>query len=52
MAVIPIVIGALSTGSKGLVKGQEDLGIREGVETIQTTTLLKSARNTEKSLGT
>ena len=34
--VKPIVIGALGTIPKGLVKGLEDLKIRE-VETIQTT---------------
>ena len=39
--VIPIVIGALSTVTKGLVKGQEDLEIRGQVETIQTTALLR-----------
>ena len=41
---ILIVIGALGTITKGLIKGQEDLEIRERVETIQTTTLLRSAR--------
>ena len=37
--VIPIVIGALGTIPKGLVKGQADLGIRGQVETIQTAAL-------------
>ena len=36
---IPIVIGALCTVTKGLIKGLEDLGIRGRVETIQTTAL-------------
>ena len=41
---IPIVIYALGTVTKGLVQGLEDLEIREQVETIQTKTLLTSAR--------
>ena len=41
---IPIVIGALGTFIKGLIKGLENLEIRERVETIQTTPLLRSAR--------
>ena len=42
--VIPIVIGALGTIPKELVKGLDDLEIRGQVETIQTTALLRSAR--------
>ena len=34
---IPNVIGTLDTVKKGLVRGLEDLEIRERVETIQTT---------------
>ena len=41
---IPIVIGALSTAIKCLIQGLEDLEIRGRGETIQTTTLLRSAR--------
>ena len=41
---IPIVIGALGTVAEELLKGREDLEIRERVETIQTTKLLRSAR--------
>ena len=33
----PIVIGALGTVTKGLIKGLDDLEIRGRVETIQTT---------------
>ena len=44
VTVIPIVIGALGTVTKGLIIGLKDLEIRGQVETIQTTTLLKSAR--------
>ena len=42
--VIAIVIGALDTVNKGLVKGLEDLEIRGRAETIQPTALLRSAR--------
>ena len=34
MMMIPIVIGALGTVTKGLLKEPEDLEIRERVETI------------------
>ena len=42
--VIPTVISALRTTPKRLVKGLEDLKIREQVKTTQTTPLLRSAR--------
>ena len=44
VTIIPIVIGALGTVTKGLVKGPEDLEIIGRMETIQTTTLLRSVR--------
>ena len=44
MAIIPIVIGAFGTVTKGLLKGLEDLQVGGRVETIQTTALLKIAR--------
>ena len=44
MTVIPIVIGELSTVSKGFVHGLKDLEIRGWVETMQTTALLRLAR--------
>ena len=47
MTIIPIVIGAFGTITKGLLKGLEDLEVGDRVETIQTTALL----NTEKSAG-
>ena len=40
--LIPIVIGALSTVTKGLIKGLEDLEITRRPETIQTTALLRA----------
>ena len=48
----PIVIGALGTVTKGLIKGQEDLEITGWVETIQTTALLASARILRRVKGT
>ena len=51
VTVIPIVIGALGTIPKGLVKGLEDIEIKEQVEPIQTTAFLRSAKILLKSLG-
>ena len=44
MTEMPIVISALGTVIKGLIKELVDLEIRERVKTIQTTALLRSAR--------
>ena len=44
VTIIPIVIGAFGTVTKGFLKGQEDLEVGGRVETIQTTTLLRTAR--------
>ena len=44
VTIIPIVIGAFGTVTKGLLKGLEDLEVGDRVETIQTTALLKTAR--------
>ena len=52
MTVKPIVIGTLSTVTKGLVQGLEDLEITGGVEIVQTTTLLRSARILRRVLDT
>ena len=40
--IIPIVIGALGTVTKRLLKGLEELEVGGRVETIQTTTLLRT----------
>ena len=42
--IIPIVIGAFVTVTKGLLKGLEDLEVGGIVETTQTATLLRTAR--------
>ena len=43
VTVIPIVIGALGTVTKELVKGLEDMEIKGQVDNIQSRALLKSA---------
>ena len=52
MTVIPIVTGPLSTITKGLIQGLEDLKMTGQVETIQTTALLKLARILRRVLET
>ena len=52
VTIVPIVIGALGTVTKGLLKGLEDLEIGGRVETIQTTALLRSARILRRVLET
>ena len=44
VTIIPIVIGAFGTVTKGLIQGLDDLEIRGRVDTIQTTALLRMAR--------
>ena len=44
VTIVPIVIGALGTITKGLLKGLGDLEVGGRVETIQTTALLRTAR--------
>ncbi len=47
MTIIPIVIGAFGTVTKGLLKELEDLEVKGQVETIQNTTLLRTAEMLE-----
>ena len=44
VTIVPIVIGAFGTVTKGLWKGLEDLEVGRRVETIQMTALLRTAR--------
>ena len=44
VTIVPIVIGALGTITKGFLRGLEDLEVGSRVETIQMTTLLRTAR--------
>ena len=52
MKIIPIVIGAFGIVTKGLLKGLEDLEVGGREETIQTTTLLRTARILSRVLET
>ena len=52
VTIVPIVIGAFGTITKGLLKGLEDLEVGERVETIQTTPLLRTARILKRVLET
>ena len=52
VTIIPIVIGAFGTVTKGLLKELEDLEVGGRVETIQTTTLLRTARIPRRILET
>ena len=49
MILIPIVIGARGTVTRGLIQGLEDLEIREQVEAIQTTAFLDQPEYCEES---
>ena len=44
LTIIPIVTDAFGKVTKGLIKGLEDLEVGGRVETIQTITLLRTAR--------
>ncbi len=44
LTIILIVIGAFVTVTKGLLKGLEDLEVGGRVETIKTTALLRTAK--------
>ena len=48
VTIIPIVIGAFDTVTKGLLKELEDLEVGRRVETIQT---IENGQNTEKIPG-
>ena len=50
--IIPILIGALCTVTKGLIKVVNDLEIRRRVNTIKTTAFVKSARILRRDLET
>ena len=52
VTIIPIVIGIIRTVTKGSLKELEDLEVGRRVETIQTTTLLRTARILRKLLET
>ena len=51
VTIVPIVIGALGTVTKGLLKGLEDLEVGGWVETIQNDSIAEDGQNTETSPG-
>ena len=52
VTIVPIVIGALGTITKGLLKGLEDLKVGRRVETIEMRGLLRTARILRRVLET
>ena len=52
VTIIPIVIGAFGTVTKGLLKGLEYLEVGGSVETIQPTVLLRPPRILRRVLET
>ena len=52
VTIVPIVIGALFTVTKGLLEGLENLEVGRRVETIQMKALLRTARILRRVLGT
>ena len=52
VTIIPIVIGAFGTVTKGLLKGLEDLEVGGQVESIQTIALLRMVRILKRVLET
>ena len=52
VTIVPIVIGALGTITKGILKVMEDLEVGGRVETIQMSKLLRTARILRRVLET
>ena len=52
VTIVPIVIGAIGTITKGLLKGLEDSEVGRRVETIKMTALLRTARILRRVLET
>ncbi len=52
VTIVPIVISALGTITKGLLKGLKDLEVGGRVETTQTIALLRTARILRRVLET
>ena len=52
VTIIPIVIGAFGTVTKGILNGLEDLEVGDRVETIKITAFLKTARILRRVLET
>ena len=52
VTIVPIVIGALGTITKGLLKGLEDMEVGGRLETIPTTALLRMTRILKREIST
>ena len=52
VTIVTIVMGVFGTVTKGLLKGLEDVEVGGRVETIQTSTLLRTARILRRILET
>ena len=52
VTIVPIVIGAFGTITKGLLKDRKDLEVGGRVETVQRTALLRTARILRRVLQT
>ena len=52
VTIIPMVIGAFGTVTKGLLKELDDLEVGGRMETIQTTALLRTVRILRRFLET
>ena len=52
VTIMPIMIGAFGTVTKGFIKGLEDFEVGGRMETIQTTTLWWTARIERRVLET
>ena len=52
VTIIPIVIDAFGTVTKGILKGLEDLEVEGRAETIQTTVLMRATRILRRVLET
>ena len=52
VTIIPIVIGAFGTETKGLLKEMEDLEVSRRVKTTKTTALLRTTRIPRRVLET
>ena len=52
VTIVPVVIGAIGTVTKRLLKGLEDLEVGERVETIQTTSSWRTVKILRRVLET
>ena len=51
VTIVPVLIGAFGTVTKGILKGLEDSEVNGRVVTIQNDSIIEEGQNTEKSPG-